>query len=231
MKKTIRPPFFEIGIKNYLYGDDVLNLAKAADWAAMQYDIDVLMIVPYVDIQLVAQATEKLVIFAPYMDTLRPGRGMADILPEAICAAGAQGVVLNHCEKPMTLSDVTATMGRADELGLLTFVCAESIQMGKALAYLHPDIINPEPTELIGTGSVSDTDFVRRATEAVHKVDPHILVEHAAGISNAQQVYNFVCAGAQGVGVASGICTAPDPCGKAKEMIAFVRKAMDKMEI
>ena len=47
MKARIRTPFFEVGIKNYLYGDQVLELAKAADAAALKYDIDVLFLTPY----------------------------------------------------------------------------------------------------------------------------------------------------------------------------------------
>ncbi len=43
--------------------------------------------------------TKHLIVLAPYMDTLRPGRGMADILPEGLKEAGAKGVVINHCEK------------------------------------------------------------------------------------------------------------------------------------
>lgn len=46
MKKKIRTPFFEVGVKNYLYGDSVLELAKAADAAAAKYDIDVLFCRP-----------------------------------------------------------------------------------------------------------------------------------------------------------------------------------------
>ena len=38
MKAKIRIPYFEIGIKNFLYGDDVLKLAMAADQAAAQDD-------------------------------------------------------------------------------------------------------------------------------------------------------------------------------------------------
>lgn len=37
------------------------------------------------------------------MDPLEPGRGLADILPESLVAAGAEGVMLNHVEKPLTL--------------------------------------------------------------------------------------------------------------------------------
>ena len=37
--KKIRTPFFEIGTKNYIYGDDVLALAKKADELAEKYDV------------------------------------------------------------------------------------------------------------------------------------------------------------------------------------------------
>ena len=41
MKRTIRTPYFEIGTKNYIWGDKVLEYAQAADRAAEKYDIDV----------------------------------------------------------------------------------------------------------------------------------------------------------------------------------------------
>lgn len=152
MKVKIKAPFFEIGVKNYIYGDEVLALAQAADRAAVKYDIDVIFLAPYVDIRRVAEHTERLIVFAPYMDTIRPGRGLADVLPEAIQAAGARGVVINHCERPMTLEAIRETIRRANELDLISFACADSIEEAKAIAQLQPDIINPEPTELIGTG-------------------------------------------------------------------------------
>ena len=158
MKQKIRTPYFEIGTKNYIYGDTVLEYARAADAAAEKYDIDVLFITPCVEIRRIAENTKHLILLAPYMDTLRPGRGMADILPEALKAAGAKGVVVNHCEKPMSLPAIKATIDRANEIDFLVFACADSIAEARAIAQLHPDIINPEPTELIGGsgGGVSD---------------------------------------------------------------------------
>ena len=44
MKPTIRTPYFEVGTKNYVYGDKLLEYARAADAAAEKYDIDVLFI-------------------------------------------------------------------------------------------------------------------------------------------------------------------------------------------
>lgn len=41
MAVKIRTPYFEIGTKNYIYGDQVLEYARAADAAAEKYDIDV----------------------------------------------------------------------------------------------------------------------------------------------------------------------------------------------
>ena len=51
MKRKIRTPYFEIGTKNYIYGDKVLEYALAADKAAEKYDIDVLFICPAVEIR------------------------------------------------------------------------------------------------------------------------------------------------------------------------------------
>ena len=197
MKRQIRTPYFEIGTKNYIYGDKVLEYALAADAAAEKYDIDVLFITPAVEIRRVVENTKHLIVLAPYMDTLRPGRGMADILPEALKAAGAEGVVVNHCEKPMSVPQIKATIDRARELDMLVFACADTIAEAKAIAQLHPDILNPEPSELIGgTGNgVSDMSFVLESIKEIKSIYPDILVEQAAGITNGQQVYDFIMAG------------------------------------
>ena len=221
MKRQIRTPYFEIGTKNYIYGDTVLEYALAADAAAEKYDIDVLFITPAVEIRRVVEQTKHLIVLAPYMDTLRPGRGMADILPEALKAAGAAGVVVNHCEKPMSLPAIKETIQRAHELDMLVFACADTIAEAKAVAQLHPDILNPEPSELIGgAGSgVSSMDFVRESIQAIKSIYPDILVEQAAGITNGQQVYDFIMAGSEAAGAAM-----------IDEMIAATRRAADDLK-
>ena len=232
MKQKIRTPYFEIGTKNYIYGDTVLEYARAADAAAEKYDIDVLFITPAVEIRRIAEHTKHLILLAPYMDTLRPGRGMADILPEALKAAGAKGVVVNHCEKPMTLPAIKATIDRAKEIDFLVFACADTIAEAKAIAQLHPDIINPEPTELIGGtgGGVSDMGYVREVIRAIKEIDPEIMVEQAAGITNGKQVYDFIMAGSEAAGAASGIMNAADPIAIIYEMIGEVRAAADDLK-
>lgn len=232
MKRQIRTPYFEIGTKNYIYGDTVLEYALAADAAAEKYDIDVLFITPAVEIRRVVEQTKHLIVLAPYMDTLRPGRGMADILPEALKAAGAAGVVVNHCEKPMSLPAIKETIQRAHELDMLVFACADTIAEAKAGRSAPSRYPQSEPSELIGgAGSgVSSMDFVRESIQAIKSIYPDILVEQAAGITNGQQVYDFIMAGSEAAGAASGIVNAKDPLAMIDEMIAATRRAADDLK-
>jgi triosephosphate isomerase len=207
-----------------------LDYAKAVDATAKKYDIDVIFIAPYTEIHRIAENTERLMVFAPYMDAIRPGRGIADILPEAVKAAGAKGVMLNHCEKPMPLSQIKKTIERANELDLITFACADSIIEAKAIAQFKPDIINPEPTELIGGDKASDMSYVKETVRVIKSLHPDILVEQAAGITKGSQVYEFIMAGNDAAGSASGILKSPDPYALLDEMIFYVRKAKDDLE-
>lgn len=225
--KTIKPPFFEVGPKSYLYGDQILKLALASDAAAKKYDVSTIFTAPYADIYKVAQETENLFIFAPHMDPLPIGRGQADILAESVKAAGAVGVMLNHCEKPLGFSVLRQTILRAKDAGLMTIVCADSIVEAKAIALLAPDIIVAEPTELIGTGQTSDIEYVRASIEAVKSVNPGILVLQSAGISSGADVYRVIYAGAEATGSSSGIVKAADPAAMVDEMIRAVREAWD----
>ena len=225
---SIRAPFFEIGPKSYLYGKDVLELALAADAAAEKYGVDIIFTCPVVDIRSVAQATRFIHVFAPHMDPLYPGRGLADTLPESLVAAGAEGVMLNHCEKPLAFDTLAQTIRRADEVGLVSIVCADSLADASRIAALAPDIIVAEPSELIGTGVSVGEEYVQAATKSVKDVNPDILVLTAAGISCGQDVNNTIIAGADATGSSSGIAKAADRAAMVDEMIAAVRRAWDE---
>jgi triosephosphate isomerase len=226
-KPSIRAPFFEIGPKSYLYGDEVLALALAADKAAAEYQIDILFTAPLVELRRVAGAVKHLLVFAPHMDPIVPGRGVADVLPESLAAAGAAGVMLNHCEKPLSLDILEKTLHRADEVGLLSLVCTGTIAQAEAVARLGPDIIVVEPSELIGTGKTSDASYVTESIRAIKSINSDILVLQGAGISSGQDVYNLIAAGAEGSGSSSGIVKAANPAAMIDEMIHGLRDAWD----
>ena len=227
-KRKITAPFFEIGPKSYLYGDDILELAKAADAASEKYGVDIIFTTPVVDIRRVSEATINIHVFAPHMDPIYPGRGLADILPESLVAAGAEGVMLNHCEKPLEFDVLGETIKRADEVGLTTIVCADSLADASKIATLKPDIIVAEPSELIGTGVSVGPEYVSAATKSVKDVDEGILVLTAAGIANGEDVYNTIIAGADATGSSSGVAKAADRAAMVDEMIAAVRRAWDE---
>ena len=230
MSKTckIKAPFFEIGPKSYLYGQDVIDLAIAADKASEKYGVDIIFTTPIVEIARVKAATKRIHVFAPHMDPIVPGRGLADVLPESLVAAGAEGVMLNHVEKPLTLATLKATIKRAEEVGLTTIVCADSIVEAGMIAQLNPDIIVAEPSELIGTGLTSGPEYVAAAAKSVKDVNPDILVLTAAGIANGEDVYNTIIAGADATGSSSGVAKAADRAAMVDEMISAVRRAWDE---
>lgn len=136
--------------------------------------------------------------------------------------------MLNHCEKPVSLPVLCQTIRRAKELGLLTIVCADSIAEAKAIACLGPDIIVPEPSELIGTGQTSDMEYVLTSIQAIKSINPEILVLQGAGISSGRDVYKVIRAGAEATGTSSGIVKAPDRAAMVDEMIGAVRRAWDE---
>ena len=225
----INAPFFEIGPKAYLYGEEMLKLAKVIDKVAMKYDLDVIVTPQYTDIPLLAQNTERILVFAQHMDCLEVGRGLGSVLPEAVKAAGAVGVMLNHAEKPISMETLEKTIKRADEVGLATIVCADTLEDVKTIAKMGPNLIVAEPTELIGTGQTSDANYVVDTIKAVQEINPDIMVLQGAGISNGEDVYNTIKLGAQATGSTSGIIKAADPYAMVEEMLYNLRKAWDEM--
>ena len=136
--------------------------------------------------------------------------------------------MLNHCEKPLTLAVLRETIKRADEVGLATIVCADSLAEASMIAMLKPNIIVAEPSELIGTGVSVGPQYVEAATKAVKDVDPEILVLTAAGIANGNDVYNTIIAGADATGSSSGVAKAKDRAAMVDEMISAVRRAWNE---
>lgn len=225
----IKPPFFEIGPKAFMYGEAMLKLAKVIDKTALKYDVDIIVTPQYTDISLLADNTERIFVFAQHMDPLYPGRGLGSVLPEAVKAAGAVGVMLNHAEKPVSLEVLEQTIKRADEVGLGTIVCADTVEDVKNIAKMAPNIIVAEPTELIGTGKTSDSNYVVETIRTVNEINPDIMVLQGAGISNGQDVYNTIKLGAQATGTTSGIMKSDRPYEMVEEMIYNLRKAWDEL--
>lgn len=225
----IRLPFFEVGPKAFLYGAQLLRLAQHADALSAQYDVQVIFTPQYVDIPILARATSRILVFAQHMDAIPVGRGVGAVLPEALKENGAAGVLLNHSEKRLSMDELERAICRADEVGLATMVCADTLEDAGRIARMLPDIIIAEQPELIGVGKRDEEQMrvIQQINELVWGVNPDIRVLHAAGISDQQDVYDVIAAGAQGSGSTSGIFLADDPYRALSEMIQAVRTAWD----
>ena len=226
----IKPPFFEVGPKAIIWGEEMFALAKVIDKTAMKYDVDIIVTPQYTDIKLLADNTERILVFAQHMDALTPGRGLGSVLPEAVKAAGAKGVMLNHAEKPLDMETLEKTIRRADEVGLATIVCADTIEDVKKIAHMSPNLIVAEPTELIGTGKPADKEYVDEVIRVIREINPDIKPFPSAGITKGEDCYNIIKAGSSASGCSSAIAKAANPLALAEEMIAAVRKAFDERQ-
>lgn len=226
----IRPPFFEIGPKAYMHGRQLVDLARRADALSRAHDVQVILTPQAVDIAAVAAAVERVLVFAQHMDSLRPGRGVGSVLPEAVRAAGASGVLLNHVERRLSRPELAHAIHRADEVGLATMVCADDAVDAASIAELAPNIIIVEAPVLIAGGKrdAADREAIASTNAAVWQVNPAIRVLHGAGISTAQDVYDVIAAGAQATGSSSAIFTAVDPGAMLEAMIRSVRDAWNQ---
>lgn len=225
----IKEPFFEYGPKCYMYGETLLNIAKGLDELSEKYDVDVILDVPDTEIFNIAQNTKRIHVYSQHMDSLPVGKGMGRTLPEALKAAGAVGVMLNHAEHKLTIDEIAVAIKRADEVGLATMVCADSVDEVKAIAALAPNILVAEPTELIGTGKPADKEYVDEVIRCIREINPEIKPFPSAGISKGEDCYNIIKAGSSASGCSSAIAKAENPLALAEEMIASVRKAWDEL--
>ena len=224
----LTPPFLIVNPKAYLWGAELLRLARLTDELAGQFGIATIFTAQHVDLRAVVEGTDHLLVSAQHLDGIEPGRGMGHILPEGLAAAGARAVVLNHAEHQLSLAQLDAAMRRAHEVGLLSIVCADTDAQCRAVATLGPDVMICEPTANIGTGVMDAGDYVERTTRIVKAVDPSILIIQAAGVSRGSDVARVIRQGADGSGGTSGIIKAPDWREILTEMYQALRDAKNE---
>lgn len=231
-EKIIKKPFFIFNPKSYLYGQELYDLVEVAEKLAREYEekISILVTGPFADISNMVKITEKVKISAQHMDGIELGRGMGYITGESLANIGVKATFLNHAEHQQTLSELSKSIKRAKENNISTIVCADSLEEAKAIAKLDPKVILCEPSELIGTGKVSDESYIKKTNTAIREVNEEILVMQAAGISTADDVYRTISLGADGTGCTSGIVKAENPKQMLKDMIEACVKAYEERQ-
>lgn len=137
--------------------------------------------------------------------------------------------MLNHAEKPLSPEVLDRPLNARMKLVSEQSFGADTVEDVKNIAKMAPNIIVAEPTELIGTGTTSDSSYVTETIKTVEAINPDIMVLQGAGISNGQDVYNTIKLGAQATGTTSGIMKSDRPYEMVEEMIYNLRKAWDEL--
>jgi triosephosphate isomerase (EC 5.3.1.1) len=176
----------------------------------------------FTDLHRIAHHFE-IPVFAQHMDGVAPGAHTGHVTAESIRSAGAQGTLLNHSEKRITLAEIEASIRAAREHHLETVVCTNNDAASAAAAALGPSYVAVEPPELIGgkiSVSEADPEIIRRSVAAVQRIQPEVHVLAGAGIHSGNCVKTALELGTDGVLLASSVVKAEDPATVLRDLIS-----------
>lgn len=217
----LQKPMIIVNFKTYqeATGKNAIDIAKKAERVYEETHVFVGVAPQIADVKTVAQ-TVKIPVFVQHIDPITPGSFTGHVLAESVKEAGAVGTLINHSEKQLKLSDIDLIVKLARENDLVSCVCANNPNIGRAVATLEPDIIAIEPPELIGTGipvSKAKPAVVTDTIRLVRQLNNKVTILCGAGISTGEDVATALKLGAQGVLVASGVVKAKDPYAIIRE--------------
>lgn len=197
-------PLYVINFKAYpqTIGERGLRIAKALDKYAKKTKKRIIIAVQPTDIRMISRAV-GIPVYAQHIDPVEPGAKTGHITLEAVLAAGAKGVIINHSENRQDVKFIGEVVKRVKSKKKKVIVCAKDPIEGAKLSKFKPDFIAVEPPKLIG-GDVSVSKAKPEIIEkAVKKSSVPVLV--GAGVKNYEDVSVAIKLGAKGVLVASGI--------------------------
>lgn len=220
-------PTLILNFKNYkeALGSKTLDLARAAEKAAKETGVNVIVVPPTPSLALVASEVE-IPLFCQAVSDSYPGQSTGAVPPEAALAAGAVGTLLNHSESRLFSSKLPKTMLRSQLAGLDVCLCSSNPSLIRRYADVHPQFFAIEPPELIGMDrSVSKTrpDLVRKAIAASESSNFQGEVLCGAGIRDGNDVKTALNLGAGGVIVSSAVVKSVQRQAKLIEIAGAMR--------
>ncbi|WP_327053502.1 triose-phosphate isomerase [Halomicrococcus gelatinilyticus] len=207
-------PYFLVNVKTYpgTAGEEGLAFARTVERVAAETDARFVVAPQTPDLRLIAAET-SLPVVAQGVDADEPGRRTGGVLPETVAAAGADGVLVNHPERPAELAAIETTVDRCRELGLESIVCANGVEQARAVLSFEPDCLLFEKPEDVATGrAISRThpERVEAVVDLVAAERPETKVFLGGGISGAADVAAAFDLGADAAGAASAAVQADD---------------------
>ncbi len=174
------------------------------------------------DLARVAAAV-SIPVVAQHVDPVDAGARTGFVPAEAIRASGAWGSLVNHSEHRLAGGRVKEAVRRLTAAGLVSVVCADSVESARRLARTRPAYLAIEPPELIGGDRAVSTarpEVVSGTVSAVRSVAPATRVLCGAGVHDRNDVARALELGASGVLVASAVARASDPAAAIEELLS-----------
>ncbi len=203
-------------------GKQALSLAKEINKIAKKTKSNIAIAVQAADLYLISKECKNLKVFSQHIDAVQEGPHTGSITALAVKSSGASGVILNHSEHKLKLSDIESTIKLAKEQNLVTVVCAENAVIGKAISDLNPDYIAIEPPELISSNLSISKARPGLIREAVYKICNKGKCEKllvGAGIHSKEDVKRSLELGAHGILISSAIVKAKNPSKLLLELV------------
>lgn len=227
-------PILAVNFKAYYphsFGENAHRIAREAVRVWRETGVEVILAPPFTELRRIVEIISgtEVKVFAQHADPVEPGAVTGFIPIEGLKDAGVHGVILNHSEHRLRVSDINHLVKKARALGLKTLVCADTPETGAAVAVLGPDMVAVEPPELIGTGvsvSKAKPEVVTGSVDMIRRVNKDVAILTGAGITTGEDAYMAVKLGTIGVLVASGIVKAKDPYQVMREMAESMLKAL-----
>ncbi|MCR8453556.1 MAG: triose-phosphate isomerase [Crenarchaeota archaeon] len=168
-------------------------------------------------------------IYSQHVDPVPLGAYTGHLPLEAIKILGADGTIINHSERPISIEAISQIIDKSRSLGIETLACARDLKEVSKIAALRPDYVAFEPPELIGTGvSVSKAkpnDLKMSVVSIVQESDGKSIPICGAGISTEEDVKLAFSYGVMGVLISSAFVKASDKRNKLFEFASAVESA------
>jgi triosephosphate isomerase (TIM) len=213
-----QPPILVTNFKAYkeATGVNAVELAKAHELVAREMSVNIAVAGQAMDLSMLA-ASVSLNVLAQHVDGCGYGAYTGHVPVEIAHSMGVDGSLLNHSERRISDTQIQSAVDDMKRLGMISIVCAESVEEAHRFIEMGADYVAIEPPELIGGDVSISTARPELITEAVEKIGSHnVLI--GAGIKSGADVRKAMELGAGGVLVASGIVCAADPVASLRDL-------------
>ena len=222
----LKTPTVVINFKAYaeVEGLKATELARICEAVAESSGVSIGVCPPVAELGAVARSV-SIPVLSQNVDPYKPGSATGWMTPSMVKACGCAGTLINHSEHRSDDQRIGECVRMCDDLGLITMVCAESVEKAKSVAVFAPRFIAVEPPELIG-GDISVTTanpkIVQDTVETVKAVNRNVSVLCGAGVKTGQDVATAISLGADGVLLASGVVKSKDPKATLEDLISKI---------